>query len=86
VIALGVISRLAADGLKVPHDFRLIGFDDVGVSHLVHPALTTVRQPIFEMTAVIQEMLYNPDSKMGTQFRLMFRPDLIVRQSSPHSH
>ena len=36
-------------GLEAPHDFSLVGFDDMPFAELLHPPLTTVRQPIEEM-------------------------------------
>ena len=53
VIALGVIASVHAHHLAVPDDFRVTGFDDVGVSFLAHPALTTVRQIVDRMCDTI---------------------------------
>jgi LacI family transcriptional regulator len=42
-LALGVLDRATRQGLRVPQDLALVGFDDVpGAAH-VHPPLTTVR-------------------------------------------
>jgi len=83
VIALGVSSRLISGGYRVPEDFRVIGFDDAGVSFLAHPPLTTVRQPISEMTAAIGEMLRESRPVGSTPERTLFKPELVVRESSP---
>ena len=81
VIALGVISWLASAGFNIPHDFRVIGFDDVGVSHLSHPALTTVRQPVEEMTEAIDTILFGANE--GTNIAASrFLPELVVRESA----
>lgn len=84
VIALGVISMLLSAGFRIPEDFRVIGFDDVGVSYLAHPPLTTVRQPLAEMTTVIRELV---SGESQNQFpvlqKTLFEPTLIVRESSP---
>ena len=47
--AFGAISVLQAAGLRVPEDMSVVGFDDVPSASQLHPALTTVRQPIAEM-------------------------------------
>lgn len=48
-MAMGVISALHAEGLKVPEDISVLGFDDITVSKRVVPPLTTIHQPIKEM-------------------------------------
>jgi LacI family transcriptional regulator len=84
VIALGVISVLLSGGHRIPEDFRVIGFDDVGVSYLAHPTLTTVRQPIAEMTEVIKKAVAGDIPRQSrTQHRSAFEPTLVVRESSP---
>jgi LacI family transcriptional regulator len=86
VIALGVTSALIATGSSVPKDFRVIGFDDVGLAYLAHPTLTTVSQPLMDMAdSIFSFMMANPQSSQF-QARRIFRPELVVRESSPASH
>ncbi len=47
--ALGAIRALAKAGVSVPEQCSVIGFDDVAVSGLSAPSLTTVRQPLETM-------------------------------------
>ena len=44
--AFGVISKLAAQGLRVPTDVSVVGFDGLVLSARYNPVLTTIRQPI----------------------------------------
>lgn len=86
VIALGVVAGVQARGYRVPEDFRVIGFDDIGVSFLAQPALTSVRQPVSRMTsAIVDIVLGNLDNTpAATRSRTKrFKPDLVIRQSSP---
>lgn len=86
VIALGVLAALHARRLSVPEQFRVIGFDDAGVSMLAQPALTTVRQDVDAMCAAIAEIvqaaLEHPQSADVLVAR-RFRPSLVVRETSP---
>lgn len=81
VIALGAMSWLTGHGYKIPDDFRVIGFDDVGVSYLAHPKLTTVAQPTTDMTEKIRAMLAGDEDFDPTVER--FAPSFQVRESSP---
>ncbi|MGP5292163.1 LacI family DNA-binding transcriptional regulator [Brachybacterium tyrofermentans] len=46
VLAIGLMGQLSDHAIRVPEDMSVIGFDDVPLSALVRPALTTVRQDI----------------------------------------
>src|ERR1700724_1956725 len=48
-MAYGAISAAEQRGLRVPEDVAVVGFDDNPASAHMEPALTTVRQPFYEM-------------------------------------
>lgn len=48
-MAIGGYEALAEEGLRVPEDISVVGFDDLPEARWVTPALTTVRQPLKEM-------------------------------------
>lgn len=49
VLAVGALRRARALGIDVPGDLSIIGFDDIELAQVVHPALTTVHVPHREM-------------------------------------
>jgi LacI family transcriptional regulator len=49
VMAVGALARLRAEGLSVPGDVGLAGFDDISTLRDVWPPLTTVRLPLVRM-------------------------------------
>jgi LacI family transcriptional regulator len=85
VIALGVIASVHMHGGSVPVDFRVTGFDDVGFSALARPTLTTIHQPLREMTDAIAEIIRASFDGGGLPDNVVrrFKPSLIVRESSP---
>ena len=45
-MAIGAMRELQAAGIRVPADVAVVGFDDIPLSTLLTPPLTTVRQPM----------------------------------------
>ncbi|MBC8104118.1 MAG: GntR family transcriptional regulator [Cytophagales bacterium] len=48
-LALEAMNTVRDTGLRVPEDVSVVGFDDPLSAQLVYPALTTIRQPLYEM-------------------------------------
>jgi LacI family transcriptional regulator len=82
IMAIGALGALADRGLKVPDDVSVIGVDDVQVSALVRPALTTVRIDREQMGTRAVEMLMRMRSDPATPAkREIIDVSLVVRQS-----
>lgn len=56
-MALGVIHGLQDNGLKVPEDVAVVGFDNTRLATMVRPTLTTVMQPMYDIGAVSMRLL-----------------------------
>ena len=82
VMAMGALDAVRESGLRVPEDISLVGFDDIPQASLVHPALTTVRQPLEQMgriaTQMLLDMLNNPGKKIN---RIELPTELIIRDT-----
>jgi LacI family transcriptional regulator len=48
-MAVGALARLRADGLAVPGDIAVAGFDDITTLRDIYPPLTTVALPLKQM-------------------------------------
>lgn len=57
LIAVGAIQFLNSQGVKVPEDISVIGFDDLEFATYIVPELTTVRIPYFDEGATAAELL-----------------------------
>ena len=82
LMALGVVSAAQGLGLAVGHDVSVAGFDDVPLAEHVHPPLTTVRQPVYEIGQRICEMLVHllQDGTLSER-HVILQPQLVVRDS-----
>jgi LacI family transcriptional regulator, galactose operon repressor len=82
VSAFGVMDAVRDAGLKIAQDVSIIGFDDIPGASLVHPPLTTVRQPLKEMGRQATHMLLNLIDEPGRiAERIDLPTELVVRQS-----
>jgi LacI family transcriptional regulator len=67
MMAFGVMEAVREQGLSIPGDISIIGFDDIPQAANVHPRLTTIRQPLEQMgrvaTTMLLELINNPDRK-----------------------
>ena len=65
--AIGLISALRDRGVEVPTDVSVVGIDDIAMSSMLHPALTTVAVPKEEMGRTVVDLLLHvladPDSQ-----------------------
>jgi DNA-binding LacI/PurR family transcriptional regulator len=57
LMAVGVLQYCLTNGIGVPEQVSIIGFDDIPISSLVSPGLTTMRQPAHEMGRTAAEIL-----------------------------
>ena len=81
---LGAIQRLNAAGRRVPEEVAVIGFDDILDARSNSPALTTVRNPSFQLgyQAVLTLLeAMRRDRRRSGPARVIIPPRLIVRQS-----
>lgn len=55
--AVGVVNVLLQNGVSVPSDVKVVGFDDSPVASRNQPSITTIRQPIRELGAEVAASL-----------------------------
>jgi LacI family transcriptional regulator len=82
LIALGAIDAARANGLSVPSDVSVIGFDDLPQATDSFPPLTTVRQPLHDMGQLAVRYLLNQlDGRPPLPSLLTMPTNLIIRDT-----
>jgi DNA-binding LacI/PurR family transcriptional regulator len=82
--AFGAYAGARDLGLRVPADVSIVGIDDGVLAEVVAPPLTTVRQPLIEMTqAAVDIVISRIEGRSDAPPQhLTMKPELIVRQST----
>lgn len=83
VIAIGAIDAAKQSGVKVPEELSVIGFDDLSISRLITPALTTIAQPLQEKGKIAAELLVNciENQTEAQQKHVVLKTKLVVRDT-----
>jgi LacI family transcriptional regulator len=81
-MAIGAIRAIQEEGLSVPKDIAIVGFDDIDSSSSINPTLTTIRQPLRTFGLKLIELLSDQIEHPGkTQRKIILETELIIRQS-----
>jgi LacI family transcriptional regulator len=81
IMASGAYKAILAQGLKIPDDISVVGYDNVSLSEILDPPLTTIMQPKNEMGKVAATMLVHMIKKEETEDDVVFQPSIVERQS-----
>mgnify|MGYP005840669389 CR=1 FL=1 len=85
LMALGAMQCIHESGLNIPRDISLVGFDDIPQAAMVHPQLTTVRQPLEQMGRVavnlLIEQIESAENENPPSRRVTLATRLVERES-----
>jgi LacI family repressor for deo operon, udp, cdd, tsx, nupC, and nupG len=93
MMALGAVRAARQQGLKVPRDVSVVGFDDSPLIAFTDPPLTTIRKPVQPMgqaavRALLEEIggalpVTSPEAARAPLYsEFVFLPELVVRGST----
>ncbi|MGZ0752876.1 DNA-binding transcriptional regulator CytR [Kluyvera sichuanensis] len=83
IMALGALSYAKRQGLKVPDDLSIIGFDNISLAEFCDPPLTTVAQPRFDIGREAMLLLLNQLSgQLVDSGSRLLDCELIIRGST----
>lgn len=83
VFAVAAVKVAKKCGLRIPQDLMVVGFDNIDVSYMFEPTITTVNQPKHQLGYMACELLVekisNPDAPLK---QIFLDTELIVREST----
>lgn len=83
LMAIGAICAAAAQGLRIPEDLSVIGFDDIALAAFSNPPLSSIAQPKHQTgelaASLLLQRIAQPDRALQ---RAILQPTLQVRQST----
>jgi LacI family transcriptional regulator len=85
-MAAGAIAVARNEGLDIPNDLSVIGFDNVPFTRFMHPELSTIDYPIHEMGKMAAKcVLRDVYEKENNSVVYQFEPKLVSRASTSES-
>ncbi|MBN1960045.1 MAG: substrate-binding domain-containing protein [Deltaproteobacteria bacterium] len=81
--AKGLLNTAFKQGVNIPEDISIIGYDDMELAKTSNPPLTTIRQPLEEMATSAYDMAtVNRLELIDKPKKASFKPELIMRASA----
>ena len=82
MLALGMISYFQTQGIKVPQDISIVGIDNIFMSSLMSPALTTIASPINKIAdLLLKRLIARVEGQHLKPKEFLYSPKLICRDS-----
>jgi LacI family transcriptional regulator len=87
LLAIGLLQGFVTQGLRVPDEIALIGYDDIAFAAAAAVPLSSIRQPRYALGVKAAELLFTEiealDNGAPHEHRhIQFAPDLVVRRST----
>jgi LacI family transcriptional regulator len=82
LMAIGLMEGLDAIGIRVPEDVSVVGIDDITLSRLTRPKLTTVATPTAAAGRAAVDMLLQQGDDHRTSAQVTLQTHLVIRDST----
>lgn len=80
-MAAGLLQGLLENGVKVPDEISIVGYDDSDVATVVTPQLTTVHVPFYEMGYRCADEFIKCIKGENTYFGIYMQTKIVIRKS-----
>ena len=82
MMAMGLINAATEDGLTIPKDLSIIGYDDIHLAKFITPSLTTIHQPKHQLgKTAVDTLLARFEAPQAPQQVVQLEPTLVIRHS-----
>jgi len=82
-MAIGAMKAIRENGLMIPENIRVVGFDNTFVASIVEPSLTTINVPKYKMgNAAVEMLVKRIEQRVEDSNLVELTINLIVRQST----
>ncbi|WP_129730521.1 LacI family DNA-binding transcriptional regulator [Ectobacillus funiculus] len=83
LMAIGAIKAVKDKGLRVPEDIAVVGFDNIKMTSVFEPNITTIDQPKYEIGKKAMDLLLNlMNGETLERKKFVLKDELIIRESS----
>ncbi len=84
LLAIGLLQEMTRQGIAVPDDIAIVGYDDIGFAAGAAVPLSSVHQPREQLGRAAMELLLDEveHRREHTHRQVVFQPHLVVRESS----
>lgn len=81
--AISLMHKLQKAGVKIPDDLAIVGYDNIRMSNMTNPELTTIHVPKKELGEEAAKVVIDHNKKnVSDELEIVLKPKLIVRGSS----
>lgn len=86
LLAIGALQESFALQWRIPEELSIVGYDDIPVASMVHPPLTTVRQPVETMGRVAFDLLLEALEENASARDVVLLPPRLIERASAIAH
>ena len=82
MVAISIYKVLKKHNIEVPEQIQLIGFDDIDLSSIVTPELSTIKQFVKEIGKVATDIIIFNQNNSSEENNYIFPVKLVVRETT----
>jgi len=82
IMAIAAVKVCRKLGKRIPEDVKIVGYDDVAIASLVSPQITSIRQPLAEMSKLSVELIENMVEGKQVKVENCLPVELVERETT----